>query len=169
MFISSLAYCVTFGQGLLQALYNPIYAVFVDFLLVGAVIATIGWFISNKLLRRKNLPSHAVEQHVEWMYSFDVQCNSFFPMFLILHVVQFLLSPLLLSKSFLGAALSDALYVVALGYYHYLNFLGYSALPFLEKTEVFLYPIGLVFMSLPFLVLSGFNPTQFVLGLYFGL
>lgn len=28
------------------------------------------------------------------------------------------------------------LYVVALSYYHYLNFLGYSALPFLHHTEV---------------------------------
>ena len=51
-------------------------------------------------------------------------------------VVQFFMSPLLLWKSFFAAALSNALYAVALGYYHYLNFLGYSALPFLEHTEV---------------------------------
>jgi hypothetical protein len=51
-------------------------------------------------------------------------------------VVQFLVSPLLLWKSFLSATISCALYAVALSYYHYLNFLGYSALPFLERTEV---------------------------------
>jgi hypothetical protein len=45
-------------------------------------------------------------------------------------------SPLLLWKSFLSATVSCALYAVALSYYHYLNFLGYSALPFLERTEV---------------------------------
>ena len=32
--------------------------------------------------------------------------------------------------------LSITLYVVALSYYHYLNFLGYSALPFLDHSEV---------------------------------
>jgi hypothetical protein len=51
-------------------------------------------------------------------------------------VLQFLVSPLLLWKSFLSATISCALYAVALSYYHYLNFLGYSALPFLERTEV---------------------------------
>lgn len=51
-------------------------------------------------------------------------------------VLQFLLSPVLLWRSFLSSALANALYVIALGYYHYMNFLGYSALPFLERTEV---------------------------------
>ena len=51
-------------------------------------------------------------------------------------MLQFLLSPLLLWRGFLSALLSNALYAAALGYYHYLNFLGYSALPFLDHTEV---------------------------------
>lgn len=40
-------------------------------------------------------------------------------------VVQFVLSPLLLWQSFFSTLLSNALYALALGYYHYLNFLGY--------------------------------------------
>jgi hypothetical protein len=32
--------------------------------------------------------------------------------------------------------LSAALYAVGLSYYFYITFLGYSALPFLERTEV---------------------------------
>jgi UNC-50 family len=51
-------------------------------------------------------------------------------------VVQFILSPLLLWRGFFSALLSNALYAAALGYYHYLNFLGYSAMPFLDHTEV---------------------------------
>ncbi len=110
------------------------------------------------------------------LYAFDVHCNSFFPLFLLLYgtvvclhghsalhrmtatnvslhrlcaagrhpkkaavdlaVLQFLLSPVLLWRSFLSAALSNALYIFALGVYNYLNFMGYSALPFLERTEV---------------------------------
>jgi hypothetical protein len=51
-------------------------------------------------------------------------------------VLQFLGSPFLLWKSFVSGTVSCALYAVTLSYYHYLNFLGYSALPFLERTEV---------------------------------
>jgi hypothetical protein len=51
-------------------------------------------------------------------------------------VLQLLLSPVLLWRSFLANGLSVALYAASLGYYHYMTFLGYSALPFLEHTEV---------------------------------
>lgn len=51
-------------------------------------------------------------------------------------VVQFLLTPLLLLRGFIPALFSNLLYAVALSYYHYLSFLGYSSLPFLEHTEV---------------------------------
>ena len=51
-------------------------------------------------------------------------------------VAQFFLSPVLLWRSFLSSILSSLLYAGAFSYYHYLSFLGYSALPFLERTEV---------------------------------
>jgi len=51
-------------------------------------------------------------------------------------VLQLVLSPVLLWRSFLSTGLSVALYAAALGYYHYMTFLGYSTLPFLEHTEV---------------------------------
>ena len=52
-------------------------------------------------------------------------------------MLQFVLSPVLLWRSFVSTILANLLYMVALSYYHYLSFLGYSALPFLEHTEVF--------------------------------
>lgn len=51
-------------------------------------------------------------------------------------VLQFVLAPVLLWNSLVSTLLANALYMVALSYYHYLSFLGYSALPFLEHTEV---------------------------------
>lgn len=51
-------------------------------------------------------------------------------------MLQLLLSPVLLWKSYLSSALATALYAGSLAYYHYMTFLGYSALPFLEHTEV---------------------------------
>mmetsp|Transcript_34549 Transcript_34549/g.87356 ORF Transcript_34549/g.87356 Transcript_34549/m.87356 type:complete len:245 (-) Transcript_34549:547-1281(-) len=165
--LAATAYCVTFGDTLWHSFLTVLSAVVVDYLLLGFAIATACWLISNKFLRKK-LHSHQVEQHVEWLYAFDVHCNSYFPLFLVLYVLQFLLSPLLLWRSFMANALSCGLYAVGLGYYHYMAFLGYSALPFLEKTQVFLWPIGLIFLSIPFAILTGFNPTRFTLSIYFG-
>lgn len=83
-------------------------------------------------------------------------------------VLQYLLCPLLLWRSILSSVLSNLLYLVALSYYHYLSFLGYSALPFLERTEVFLWPVAAMILIVPFTLLSGFNPTRFTLNIYFG-
>lgn len=166
--LSAVAYCVTFGDSVWHSVWTVMSAVLIDFLLLGILIATAAWLLANRFLRKGKVNLHQVEQHVEWLYAFDVHCNSYFPLFLLLYVLQFLLSPLLLWQTFLSTSLSTALYAVALSYYHYMNFLGYSALPFLERTEVFLWPIGLIFLAIPFAILSGFNPTRFTLGIYFG-
>ena len=42
------------------------------------------------------------------------------------------------------------------------------ALPFLERTELFLYPIAGVALLTPFAILAGFNPSKRVLAAYFG-
>ena len=102
------------------------------------------------------------------MYAFDVHCNAYFPMFLLLYVLQLLLCPLLLLRSRLAAALSCALYASGMSYYFYVTFLGFASLPFLERTEVLLYPIGAIAAALPFALLAGFNPTKLVLRIYFG-
>merc|ERR1712194_199316 len=108
------------------------------FLLSGAVIATACWFISNKYLRVQSF--HGVEQRMEWMCAFDIHCNSFFPLFLVLYVAHYFLLPLLVGPTLLAALLSNALYATAICYYAYITSLGYSTLPFLERTELFLYP-----------------------------
>eukprot|EP00891_Asterochloris_glomerata_P001549 jgi/Astpho2/1549/e_gw1.00026.77.1_t len=161
------AYCLAFSHSLWRAAATVASAVLVDFLVVGWFICTAGWFCANRFLRRQQLHSHAVEQHVEWMYAFDVHCNSYFPLFILLYVVQFIASPVLLHRNFLSTVLANALYGVALSYYHYLNFLGYSALPFLQHTEVFLWPIAGILIAVPIAILMGFNPARFTLGIYF--
>jgi hypothetical protein len=40
-------------------------------------------FIGNKYLLQS--PPHSVPQSIEWAYAFDIHCNSFFPLFLILY------------------------------------------------------------------------------------
>ncbi|CAK0899133.1 unnamed protein product, partial [Prorocentrum cordatum] len=108
----------------------------IQFLLSGAVISTTCWFVSNKYLRVQSF--HGVEQRLEWMYAFDIHCNSFFPLFLVLYVAHYFLLPFLVGPTLLPALLSNVLYATAICYYAYITSLGYSTLPFLERTELFL-------------------------------
>lgn len=56
----------SFSHSFGRSLLTIVSAVAVDFLAVGAAIATAGWALSNRFLHRKNQHSHAVEQSVEW-------------------------------------------------------------------------------------------------------
>lgn len=109
-----------------------------------------------------------MEQRVEWLYAFDVHCNAFAPTYVLLYLLQLLLSPFLRRSGYLASAFSCVLYAVALGYHNYCVFVGYNALPFLENTEFFLYPAAAACVLAPFAILVAFNPTRFVLGVYFG-
>ncbi|KAL1998885.1 hypothetical protein VTN02DRAFT_5422 [Thermoascus thermophilus] len=89
------------------------------------------------------------KEQVEFGYCFDVSNRAFFPLYLHLYVLQFLLLPLLTRSptNFLATFLGNTLYLSALTYYTYITFLGYNALPFLHHTELLLVPI-LVFAVL---------------------
>ncbi len=70
-------------------------------------------------------------------------------------------------ESFLCTLLSNTVYALAFIAYHYITFIGYSALPFLQKTERFLFPIGAVVCVYLLLLLLRINLSRTVLGLYF--
>jgi hypothetical protein len=72
-------------------------------------------------------------------------------------VLQLALSPLLLAGSFLAGVLSSALYAVGTSYYFYITFLGYSALPFLERTEV-----GCFQKSYYYMTFLGYSALRFL-------
>lgn len=165
--VSTLAYCAAYDHSTGHAVYVVLSVLLFHFILTGVVLATSCWFLTNNYLREEAPNSYVVEQRVEWLYAFDVHCNSFFPMFVLLYVIHYFLSPLLLAHGFIPLLLSNLLFMVAVSYYHYLNFLGYDVLPFLERTTFFLYPIGLVIILSPIFILSGFNPSRYVLNLYF--
>lgn len=165
---AAISFYVAYGSPSFFKLVSTVFwAVGVDFLGMGMLVSTICWLLANRRLRGA-APIHTVEQRVEWLYAFDVHCNAFFPLFILLYVVQFFFSPILLSKSFVGTALSCILYAMATCYYFYITFLGYNALPFLQGTEIFLLPLVLAVIAVPFFILAGFNPTHKILGLYFG-
>ncbi|KAG9135059.1 hypothetical protein Leryth_011551 [Lithospermum erythrorhizon] len=151
--LATLAYCAAYDHSVGHALWVLISVLFFHFLLTGPLFATCF--------------CHAVEQRVEWLYAFDVHCNSFFPVFVLLYVIHYFLSPVLVAHGFIPVLLSNLLFMVAASYFHYLNFLGYDVLPFLEKTTFFLYPIGIAIILTPILILSGFSPSRYFMNMYF--
>lgn len=105
---------------------------------------------------------------VEWLYAFDVHCNSFFPCFVALFVLQFFLTPVLLADSFFSMLLSNALFAVVCCYYCYVTWLGYSALPFLKNTQNFLLPAFPLVLLFLICIICRWNVAMAILNLYFG-
>ncbi|KAL8151339.1 hypothetical protein V2J09_021147 [Rumex salicifolius] len=77
--VSSLAYCAVYDHSVGHAVFVVISILLFHFLFTGVLIATCCWFLTNNYLREEVPNSHVVEQRVEWLYAFDVHCNSFFP------------------------------------------------------------------------------------------
>jgi hypothetical protein len=70
-------------------------------------------------------PQYYVRQSVEFMYAFDVHCNAFFVLFVVIYGLQFFLLPLVLGKGFMSFLVSNALYSVGFFGYFYVTHLGY--------------------------------------------
>ncbi|RXH87394.1 hypothetical protein DVH24_034294 [Malus domestica] len=77
--VATLAYCAAYDHSAAHAVFVVISVLFFHFLFIGMLLATFCWFLTNSYLREEAPNSHVVEQHVEWLYAFDVHCNSFFP------------------------------------------------------------------------------------------
>ncbi|TFJ83942.1 hypothetical protein NSK_005037 [Nannochloropsis salina CCMP1776] len=155
LLVSSSAYALAFHVrgGPVHYLFLALRAILFDWLLVGLVVATVCRSVANRYLLQ--LRSHSVEQEVEWRYAFDIHCNAFLPFFLLTSVLHFFLLPLLLRPSLMALIVSNAIFGAAFAVYFYVTHLGYRALPFLHRTEVFLYPsILAVLLFFLFLVLG---------------
>ncbi|KAG6761364.1 hypothetical protein POTOM_034579 [Populus tomentosa] len=170
--VAAMAYCAAYDHSAGHAVFVVISVLLFHFLISGAGLATCCWFLTNAYLREEAPNSHVVEQRVEWQIHgcmhlmctaiLSSQCLSCFMV-----MIHYFLSPLLVAHGFIPVLLSNLLFMVAASYYHYLNFLGYDVLPFLERTTFFLYPIGAVIVLSPILILSGFNPSRYFMNVYF--
>ena len=81
--IAAVAYSVAFRITLSGALSFILYTVVWNWLGLGCILATICREIANRHLAAPTSSTH-VKQQVEWLYAFDIHCNSFFPVFVIL-------------------------------------------------------------------------------------
>lgn len=121
-----------------------------DFLAFAFLASTFFWIITGRFLRdRSRLISPDIlsdstvidtTQEVEWGYAFDVHLNAIFPS-VVIHLFQWPLLFVILSNGIIGCFIGNSLWLIAALYYNYITFLGYSALPFLRRTAVFLWPM----------------------------
>lgn len=160
LILSSISYAIAFQTDhiVLSSLNFIFHSIVVNFLGCGLVVATIGKSICNTYLTIQDNVTH-VRQCVEWLYAFDIHCNAFLPLFSLLYVVQFFFLPFILGVGLMPYIVSNTLFALAFIWYFYITHLGYRALPFLSKTEVFLFPIAVV------LLIYTFNMMIYPLGL----
>lgn len=143
LIVSSAGFSLVLGIHFWGFVKFLLYVIFVDCIGVGIVIATGLWYISNRFLIK---PGYR-DQDVEWGFSFDVHLNAFFPLLIILHFVQLFVYHIFIEKPwFISTMFGNTLWLVALSYYIYITFLGYSSLQILQKTKIFLYPLTLLVM-----------------------
>lgn len=98
----------------------------------------------------------------------QVSIRAFFPIWVFLYALQFLLMPLIAQSNLVSTFFGNSLYLCALSYYGIITFLGYNALPFLHHTELLLSPV--VVMGILWVIsLFGFNmPKHFAPVLWAG-
>lgn len=160
--LTSIGFAVILRLSFLQFIHFLLYVVFFDCIGLGIVIATLFWFILNKYFR--------VDEHgedVEWGYSFDVHLNAFFPPLVLLHFFQlFFYNGLISHEWFISRFLGNTFWLVAILYYMYITFLGYSSLYLLKRTHLILSPIPVFLFIWVISLLGGFNITHALITFY---
>merc|ERR1719367_1430787 len=117
--VSSAGFAIVLGIGIVSFIKFLLYVIFVDCIGVGICIATILWFVSNKML----LKSQSTELDVEWGFCFDVHLNAFFPLLVILHFIQLFFYSILISKPwFIATLFGNTLWYVIVHFFREINF-----------------------------------------------
>lgn len=145
----------------------PLLMIFRDFLLSSLVVATILYFLSNRLLIAPSVPyASTSDNRVEFAYAFDVAVNAFFPMFLTLYVGLLPLAVVVVRNNWVCLWVGNTLFLIAQVQYVYITYLGYAALPFVARSQILLSPLLPIFGGY-LLSLLGFNTAKHALELYF--
>ncbi|ESO03484.1 hypothetical protein HELRODRAFT_100226 [Helobdella robusta] len=139
LIVSSLGYSIVLELGVAGFFKFFFFVIFIDCIAVGIIIATLLWFITNRYL----IVQPPTRCDVEWAYCFDIHLNAFFPLLTILHFLQLPFLNYFISYSIIMCFCSNTVWFIAIGYYLYITFLGYS-LPFLKRTRMLLYPFTIV-------------------------
>ncbi|XP_039288237.1 protein unc-50 homolog [Nilaparvata lugens] len=161
--VSSIGFVFVLGLGFWEFFKFLSYLIFVDCIALGICAATVLWIISNKYF----LKPGCMGQDVEWAYAFDIHLNAFFPTLIILHVLQLFFYHVFISHDwFLSRLFGNTLWLIAIGQYVYITFLGYTCLPILHRTHVLMYALVPVFFMYIVSLASGWNIIQTFMDFY---
>lgn len=82
---SSVAYGFAFRISSVSAMVGIVFkSILIHWLGFGVVMASVGRLVANQHLMTAERSSSHVRQNVEWLYAFDVHCNAFVPLFVLL-------------------------------------------------------------------------------------
>ncbi|MCQ2818847.1 MAG: unc-50 family protein [archaeon] len=168
LFISSICYSMVYGH------FNPFFIFNIFFIQTflmlftsGILIALVCKVVIDKYFRNDEIGT-GKEQRVEYLYAFDIHCNSFVPFYFFTAVIPFCLLPIVNGKgNFLKCFISNTLTCIGVLYYFYVTFLAYFALPFVRKNKfvtLTIWPILGFFVFMSILKVNVFN--YFVILLY---
>lgn len=151
-FAWSLAYTPAFSSVVKLALMF----IFVHFLAGSLAVSAISYFVVGRLLGPgiAGLPGRRRQQGLfgppggarggdalEFGYCFDVSIRAFFPPYVLLYIVQYILMPAINHPNRVSTFFANLLYLAAGIYWSLIIFLGYNALHFLHHTQLLLSPM----------------------------
>ncbi|CAF1370699.1 unnamed protein product [Adineta ricciae] len=161
--VSSIIIGLVLGMGFFGIIKLVLWVVLVDCVLVGLLISTIYWYIANRYL----IANPKSNLDVEWAYCFDVHLNAVLPLLTILHIGQLpFLNSFAVNTGFFYCLFGNTVWAIATGYYVYILFLGFSALPFLRNVHVLLYPLTGLLLVYILSILVQWNFTQMIVTFY---
>ncbi|RPB15262.1 UNC-50 [Morchella conica CCBAS932] len=171
--LSSFAWGLAYTPAFTSILRLSFSMVFMQFLVTSLLFATAGYFLAGKFLKVQGaggLGRGGIvggEGEIEFMYCFEIGVRAFFPVWVFLYVIQFLMMPILTRDYWISTFLGNSLYLIAVSYYCVITFMGYNALPFLHHTEIMLGPI-FIFVVLWVVSLFGFNLPKHIIPVLLG-
>ncbi|TIA89542.1 hypothetical protein E3P99_01999 [Wallemia hederae] len=170
LLIASLGWSISLGLGVRGVLKLALRMLLIDYALVGVILSTVFWLIANKLLTQQ--PSYTqsttTSKTIEWNYALDVHTNGYAVIVLLLYLIQLFLWPLLVKREWICLLFGNTLYVVALLHYVHVTYLGYAALPSVNKSELLLF-VAPIILILYMVSLVGFNIPRACLEWYFAI
>lgn len=157
--VTSLGFAWVLRLGIGQTIFFLFYVAIVDCILVGILVASLFWFITNRFLSR--------DGEVEWGYSFDVHLNAFYPPLIILHFIQlFFYNAIINHEWFISIFLGNSLWLLAVSYYIYITFLGYNCVPHLKSTRLILVAMPIAFVVYIVTLIIGLNLCVTLMNFY---
>lgn len=189
LLLTSFAWSLAYTPKLTSIFKLAFMFIFIHFLLGSILIATSFYFLVGRFLgpgipglpgRRRpqglfgattqssaSSSSAPQGESLEFGYCFDVTTRAFFPPYVLLYIIQYILMPAIDHKNTASVFVANTLYLVAGVYWSLITFLGFNSLHFLHHTQLLLAPVGVVGIGWIVCTVSGVNLTKWGIGWLF--